>query len=643
MTEKMQDDKFTAVDLFCGAGGVSQGMIESNRVKILVAINHSKEAIEAHKKNNPDIVHLTEDIKDYERILPYLPRKVNILWASAECTNYSNAKGGQSRDPDSRSLPEYLPEYVSHCNPDYFIVENVKEFMEWGPLVPKKKDGKVQYDKKGRPIMHPGKLYRGTLFRKWINKVCVLGYEYQHQLLNSADYGAYTSRTRYFGVFAKPGLIISFPTPTHAKKPGMFGEKKWKACKEKIDFDNEGTSIFGREYNKNIPKHLRRPLADNTMARIAYGLQKYHLEDFIAKAFNTKHNVSSIDEPLHTIDTNDRHAKIKVEKVYFVSKQQFGKDQVSSVDEPLHAIVTKGRQQIITCDKAFFISKAYGFKNRKPSNTCSSVDEPLHAITTIPGQYLIECEKGFYIIKQQGQKKGEKPTNGVSSVEDPLHTIMTANRHAVIEANNRHFIAKKQGNKYNVASIDVPLYTIVTKEHGSVVTVKGYFITQAFHNSDKTVSNIDDPLGTIVTKDEKTVITVDKVNFISKKNSGKHQVQSVDEPLHTILTSGTDKAVITINLDNKIDKAIYQEKTKFFKKYLPDYDSDFLCLLISDIKMRYLISYELSDITGFKKGTYLGSSETVRKKHIGNAVPPIIPNVMMEELWNVNVTNINVA
>lgn len=589
------ENKFTAIDLFCGAGGVSQGMISSERVKILVAINHSIEAIEAHKKNNPGIVHLTEDIKNYERIFPFLPTKVNILWASAECTNLSNAKGGQSRDADSRSLPEYLPAYVRHCNPDFFMIENIKEFMVWAPLIPKLKNGKKQYDKKGDVIMHPDPRYRGVLYHRWIKKIEALGYQYQYRLLNAADFGAHTSRTRYFGVFAKPNLSISFPEPTHAKDPGLFDMKKWRPCKEKIDFDNEGISVFGRRYNKELPKHRRKPLAPKTMARIAYGLRKYHLNDFIAKAFNTPYNVSSMDEPLHNIDCNDRHAKIKVVKGYFISKQQFGEDQVSSIDQPLQTIVTKTRQQLVTCDKSF-------------------------------------------IIKQQGQKKGNKPYNGVSSTDEPLHTIMTSNRHAVIVlGDSKHFIAKKQGNKYNVASVDKPLYSILTKDDGGVISVRGHFITQNIHGANS-VSDIDEPLGTILTEDEKVIITVDKSNFIGKKNSGKHQVHSVDEPLHTIMSNNDGKFLITIDPAAGMGKAAYNEKRKFFKTYFQEYDPDFLCLIISDIYMRYLTSFELSDITGFKKNTYLGKSETVRKKHIGNAVPPVLPKALINSTWDANVT-----
>lgn len=642
-TQSIVDGQFTAIDLFCGAGGVSQGMIQSDRVKILVAVNHSKEAIEAHKKSNPDVLHLTEDIRDTERILPNMPTKCGILWASTECTNYSNAKGGQSRDQDSRTLPEHLPPYVIHCNPDYFIIENIKEFMQWGPLEPKTdKKGKVMYNKDGSIQLHPTKLYRGTLYRNWVRSICDLGYTYNYQLLNSADFGAHTARTRYFGVFAKIGLPISFPIPTHAKNPGMFGEKKWKACKEKINLDDEGNSIFGRKRNKNIAKHLRRPLADKTLARIAYGLQKYHLDDFIAKAFNTQHNVSSMDEPLHTIDCNDRHAKVSVDKTHHIDKP-YGfagrkpSNAVGSVDKPLGTITTVPGLSIVTCEKGRFISK-----QQFGDDQVSCIEHPLHTIVTKCRQQLVTAENKSYIVKQQGQLKGRKPTNAVSSTDEPLHTIMTANRHNIVQIDGKgYFLTQPFHNTNKMASdIDKPLGTIITKDQKSIVTIdKVNFICKK-NPGKANVQSTDEPLHTIMTKDDKALITAHKASFICKKNSGKHQVQSIDEPLHTIMT-GDGKFVITVCLETKEDEWIHNEKMRFFKKYFPDHDPTLLCLIINDIKMRYLNSEELADITGFKKGTYLGKNEKVRKKHIGNAVPPIIPQVMIQELWNVSQSNSN--
>jgi DNA (cytosine-5)-methyltransferase 1 len=154
---------FLYIDLFCGAGGTSTGVesagIGTQKIaKVIACVNHDKNAIASHAANHPDARHYTEDIRtlDLSDLLAHVTRmrqvcknaKV-ILWISAECTSHSNAKGGTSRDADSRSLPEEMYRYIRAINPDIIQVENVKEFLDWGPLIIK-----VVRDKKNK---------RGTL------------------------------------------------------------------------------------------------------------------------------------------------------------------------------------------------------------------------------------------------------------------------------------------------------------------------------------------------------------------------------------------------------------------------------------------------------------------------------------------------
>lgn len=135
-----------------------------------------------------------------------------VLWASLECTNFSRAKGGQPRDADSRTLAEHLFRYIEALTPDYIQIENVEEFMSWGDL-----------DENGKPISRD----KGRLYTNWVDNVKAYGYKFDHRILNAADYGAYTSRKRFFGIFAKPYLPIVWPKPTHSKTGG--GELSAKA------------------------------------------------------------------------------------------------------------------------------------------------------------------------------------------------------------------------------------------------------------------------------------------------------------------------------------------------------------------------------------------------------------------------------
>ncbi len=558
-----QNGQYSAIDLFCGSGGVTEGFQVTNEIKVVAAVNHSPEAIEAHKKNNPEVLHFMEDIREVEKILPHLPSKVNILWASAECTNHSNAKGGQSREADSRSLPEYLGSYVSHTNPDAFFVENVREFMDWGPLIHKRnKHGKFMYDKKGKAIYCTDKTRKGRHYNRWVNSIKKLGYQYDKRLLNAADYGVHTSRTRYFGLFVKNEYCIMFPEPTHSKNPEKTGLEGWKPCRDKINLDLEGESIFGRGLNMNIRPNLRKPLADKSQARCAYGIRKFFLSDFISKNFNTKHNVSSLDEPLHNIDTRDRHMKIKLNLKFITQNIQCSLN-ANSLDEPLKTILTQDEKIIVT----------------------------------------LSTENKFILKKYSGKHQ-------VGDVNDPYHSIVTNPQDKVISLNtgtNRNFILKKQAGEKNVGDLDKPYHTILTEPVDQLVTLKG-----------------------------------DEDKFILKKYTGPSNVGSVNEPYHSIMTK-PDDALISIKQGGNDGAALSdferlrnEEKRAFFFQYFEPDEAELLDLLITDIKARYLTSYELADISGFKPETYLGKSETIRKKHIGNAVPPWMSAVLSMAFINGN-------
>lgn len=259
--------KIFYIDLFSGAGGTTTGihLTGNNDIEVVACVNHDANAIESHKANHPNCLHLVEDVRDMKVVetlkvlVDKLRRKhpdcIINLWASLECTNYSKAKGGLPRDADSRTLAHALYDYIEILAPDYVMIENVREFMSWGPL-----------DDNGRPV---SKL-NGRDYIRWIKEVCNYGYTYDWKLLNSADFGAYTSRERYFGQFAKKGMPISWPEPTHAKKVvkgGLFENqlKPWKPIKDVLDLQDEGQSIFTR----------KKPLVEATLKRIYAGLIKF--------------------------------------------------------------------------------------------------------------------------------------------------------------------------------------------------------------------------------------------------------------------------------------------------------------------------------------------------------------------------------
>ncbi len=255
------------IDLFCGAGGTSTG-INTARLdgeacaKVIACVNHDANAIASHASNHPEAMHFTEDIRTLELspLVSHLqkcrkenPGALTVLWASLECTNFSKAKGGQPRDADSRTLAEHLFRYIDTLNPDYIQIENVQEFMSWGDV-----------DENGKPVS----MDKGKSYLRWVRNVKRYGYNFEHRILNAADYGAYTSRKRFFGIFARKGLPIIFPEATHSKnaEKSLFDDmQKWRPVREVLDFENEGESILGR----------KKPLSEKTLERIYAGLIKY--------------------------------------------------------------------------------------------------------------------------------------------------------------------------------------------------------------------------------------------------------------------------------------------------------------------------------------------------------------------------------
>lgn len=387
-------------DLFAGGGGTTTGAFMVPGVKVLWALNHSELAIKTHEDNHPETTHYKADIRQQdEKELS----KVDVLWASLECTNFSVAKGGKPKNEDSRTLAWELPRYIIHCQPKIIMIENVREFMSWGPI-----------DSKGRPV----KMKNGTCYEEWIEGIKSLGYEhYDYRIMNSADYGAHTSRRRFFGVFCKKGIKFEFPEPTHSKEGGFFCEK-WKSCKELIDLENTGNSIFGR----------KKPLVDKSIRRIAAGIKKFYPEmSFILKYYGTGENLVSLDQPLHTITTKDRHMLVSLEKKQFITKHYNSGDnpesQIQSLEQPAATITGSNKLSLVTVEKRQFISDhIWGASNQE-------IDKPLNALVTKPLKQLVTFIASTY-------NSNNNPGANVSSTDKPLPAITSNFKHQVVAVEN---------------------------------------------------------------------------------------------------------------------------------------------------------------------------------------------------------------
>lgn len=563
------------VDLFCGAGGTSTGVENARHqgkqcAKVIACVNHDANAIASHAANHPEALHFTEDIRTLElsplvvhlaKCKVQYPDALVVLWASLECTNFSKAKGGLPRDADSRTLADHLFRYIEAINPDYIQIENVAEFMAWGDM-----------DENGKPIS----MDKGRFYRRWVNNVKRYGYRFDHRILNAANYGAYTSRKRFFGIFAKQGLPITWPEQTHAKEAQhtLFGSlEKWRSVREVLDFTDEGTSIFER----------LKLLSEPTLTRVYAGLIKFvaggkeaflqrcnhqgrQTKDsrtgvkavgFLSKYFSghpESKNIS-LEGPAGTVTCQDHHALVISS---FLAAYYGNGDNVHSVDSPSPTVTTKDRLSLVS---PFFMNYYSG------GGQLSEVDQPCPTVTTVPKQRLI------FIDQQFGQSRP-------AGTDQPLGALTTNPKYAPV--NCRSWIMNTNFN--NVGSS--------IKEPSQVITAnrKLHYLMNPEFNSCGT--SVDKPCFTLIAKMDK-------------------------RPPYLVAMKSEQMAIEVYETDTPMTRKI--------KEFMALYG-------IVDIKMRMLKIPELKKIMGFPENYVLVGTQADQKKFIGNAVEVNMARVLCEAL-----------
>lgn len=640
---------FLLIDLFCGFGGTTTGFEDAMYIdangqlqkvcKVIACVNHDPKAIKSHWLNHPHVKHFEEDIRTLDlteliQLVNYwrsiYPNAYVILWASLECTNFSKAKGGQPRDADSRTLAEHLFRYRDALQPDYIQIENVVEFMSWGPMIAKTRkteegylccDFKIikevireyDYDDDDNLIsetetgnykvavaLYPESRKNGQYWIKWRNKLCGKQFHDDWKELNSADFGAYTSRNRLFGCFAKQGLPIVWPQPTHSKKAstGMFTNlKKWMPVKEVLNFQDEGESIFTRK------KHL----SDKTLERIYAGLIKY-----VAKG-----------------DTS------------FISKYYSGRPagKVIPTDGPAGTITTADGQSLVQTE--FLMASNGG----TPSAKVFSTQEPCRVITTSDNKALVQTE---FLVKYNSM--GKDGNYHPPSIEDPAPVISTQNRLYLAQA---QFLQSYYGNGHNLSSIESPAPTLPTKDRVALVNTE-YFIDKHYNNTQN--QSIEQPAGTLMPNDKHRLIQCDP--FIMPTNFN-NTPKSIDNPCPTITadrhhhyivnpshgghsTSTDAPCPVIIARQDKAPLYLVQVKNGPVAIAVFDCDTEimikikqFMCIYgLVDIKMRMLRVAELLKIQGFPEAYQMVGNQSDHKKFIGNSVHPKVPKAWAEALAN---------
>ncbi len=620
--------KLYFIDLFCGAGGTTTGLHNArvsgaNVADVIACINHDEKAIKSHYLNHPQTKHFTEDIRtiDISPIIKMVielrlkePDAIICLWASLECTNFSKAKGGQPRNADSRTLAEHLYRYIQGINPEYIFIENVEEFMCWGPL-----------DKKGKPISRRA----GSDYLKWITHVKSFGYNYDYKILNSADYGAYTSRKRYFGLFALPHMAIKFPEATHSKKAvsDQFGSlQKWKPVKEVLDFADEGNSIFER----------KKSLSEKTLARIYAGLIKYVAggkDAFMLKYNSTSqkgvHVPPSVDDPCPTVACQNRLGVCFISKYYsgapdsknisvdgpagtitcmdhhslvqpkFITKYYSAGGQLGSIEEPAGTLSTKDRMAIV--NPCYLV-------NYHHSSKVNSIDEPNPTIT---------CKDKFAVVQPKYWiDKQYSGSDNHQSVNQPAGSILGNDKHCLVRC--EHFIDKQFSQGSRNQSVDVPSGTLTTVPKMNLVTAKWIMNT----NFNNVGSSIDEPNPTITANRKHHYI----VNPSWGGNNG-----DINAPCCTIVARQDKAPLYLVSTDKgEVALAVYECDSEIMIKI-----KEFMVIYgIVDIKMRMLKIPELLKIQGFPDKYILIGNQADQKKFIGNAVVPLIPEKWIEAIYS---------
>ncbi len=488
-----------AADLFCGAGGSSTGLYKAGDdlgLSVnLMAVNHWPVAIATHSANHKEALHLCHGLDgvDPRKIIPggYL----DLLIASPECTHHSNARGGKPMSDQSRASAWHIVRWAEALNVKNILVENVREFLNWGPL---------GHD--GRPL----KSRKGETFQAWLQALRSLGYVVDWKILNAADYGDPTTRQRLF-VMAKKGRSQPvWPRPTHSKEGGknLIGEtQKWNAARGIIDWTDQGTSIFNR----------KKPLSPNTIRRIAAGLRKFSgidLEPFLVKLYGTS-DAASVEKPCPTVTGGGGHLAVAEPfLIPFFGERDGQEPRTHSVDEPAPAVTSHGAGAIVEP----FLTEYHG--DNKGKERVRSTEDPIPTL---------DCSNRFGLAQPYMISAGG-PECGPRSTEDPAHTVLTRDHIAVVQP----FIVGNGGpsGSGKPQSVDRPAGTVLGQNHKALIEPCLISVAHGIkkgESQDRRAKSVDTPLGTVTGSREVGVAQAFLVQY-----NGTADAKSIEQPIGTL-------------------------------------------------------------------------------------------------------------
>lgn len=510
-----QDDEIV-VDFFCGGGGAGTGLEMGLGRPVTVAKNHSPAAISMHTANHPAARHFTTDVFEGDPDEECQGRAVGWFHMSPDCTHHSQAAGGQPRKREIRNLSWIGLKWGGKKKPRVISLENVKQILQWGPLIAKrdkatgrvmKLDGSVAAAGERVPVhqqfLVPDPKRRGITWRRFVQLLEGMGYQVEWQIIKACDFGAPTSRERLFMIARRDGQPIVWPEPTHAKNPAK-GQQKWRTAADCIDWSVPSKSIFGR----------KKALADATLRRVAKGMKKFVLDNpqpFIVPIANWSGELAqSAHEPLRTVTSWPRGGSFAMASPVVLPATHQGADRVNDPGEPLPTVTAANRGELMMASPVM-ITAAHGQGRpdgvQRWGDGCKSSGAPLGTVTASGGHALATAF--------MAQANGGFNTTHAKSMGEPMTTVTnTGSQQQLVTAN----LATLRRNCVGRV-MDEPVPTMTAgAEHHALVEYKlspeheeGALRVAAFlisYYGTENISACDAPAPTVTTKDRLGLVTV---------------------------------------------------------------------------------------------------------------------------------------
>lgn len=520
------------VDSFAGGGGASTGIEMALGRSPDIAINHNPAALALHAANHPETLHISENVYKVDPLDYLRGRHVGLAWFSPDCKHFSKAKGGKPVERNIRDLAWIIPGWIERIQKsggrvDVVIMENVEEFSGWGPL--------IETDKGLMPCPER----KGHTFEQWCKRLKRLGGRIEKRELRACDYGAPTIRKRLFVIIRFDRLPIVWPAPTHGAPddPDVLAGRKlpWRMAAEIIDWSIPCPSIFdsGAEIWEKHGLRAVRPLAGNTMARIARGMKRYVLDAEEPFLVNLTHGArcEGLGEPLNTVTGAHRGEKAVVSP--HLATMRNAQKPYSGLDEPTHTITAGGAGLTLIAPQ---LSAFYGPGNGGQDRS-AALDEPLRTVTTENRHAVVAPVLSY---AQQG--------GGNRAVDEPVHTICASDKdqnQVIAPVLVQTGYGERPGQEARSLDPGKPLGTIVA---GGIKHAAGaVFLAQ--HNGDPRPDGGDaarpgrsaaEPLATITASGTQS----QAVAAFLAQNNYMEPGHDVREPLSTIVGKGSTQSVV---------------------------------------------------------------------------------------------------